>query len=374
MSASTALARSQPSSKRRSAQASSPARGVRRDDERAERAQRRPPPPAASRQSSRRAAEAGGERHRPPGAAVGARPRGRAERGLGVVPQAQRGLQPAQAPAGVLERPVVARRALEREHARRSPSRHGRCRRARRSSVPARTSARPSPSGELLGLDHEAVDGCEHDRQRAAVVGGRLELGEGVREARRVEAELGRLGPDRGQERLQRGVGLRAAVRPGRAPPARPQVGRQVGQRGHPLGGGGVGGKAHERADALADEAAGERAVAVERGGGPRVRLCSISSNGTSAPPETSSASCQAASSTKAASVSCSARLCMSREFAARRRSSRTRARRSCSPHAGRNARLRRASGGAARRRRRPRPHGCRRRRATRCRRRASTR
>ena len=41
----------------------------------------------------------------------------------------------------------------------------------------------------------------------------------------------------------------------------------------------------------------------------------SISSNGISAPPETSSASCHAASSTKAASVSCSARLCMRRVF-----------------------------------------------------------
>src|SRR4051794_26818549 len=42
-----------------------------------------------------------------------------------------------------------------------------------------------------------------------------------------------------------------------------------------------------------------------------------MSSNGTSAPPETSSASCQAASSTKAARESCSARLCMRGEFAA---------------------------------------------------------
>ena len=49
------------------------------------------------------------------------------------------------------------------------------------------------------------------------------------------------------------------------------------------------------------------------------MRAVSISSNGTSAPPETSSASCQAASSTKAASESCSARLCMRREFAAAR-------------------------------------------------------
>src|SRR4051812_28977435 len=42
-----------------------------------------------------------------------------------------------------------------------------------------------------------------------------------------------------------------------------------------------------------------------------RLDAVSVSSNGTSAPPETSSASCQAASSTKLARVSCSARLCM---------------------------------------------------------------
>src|SRR4051794_622250 len=41
-----------------------------------------------------------------------------------------------------------------------------------------------------------------------------------------------------------------------------------------------------------------------------------MSSNGTSAPPETSAASCQAASSTNAASESWSARLCMPRSFA----------------------------------------------------------
>src|SRR4051794_8624876 len=42
-----------------------------------------------------------------------------------------------------------------------------------------------------------------------------------------------------------------------------------------------------------------------------RLEADSVSSNGTSAPPETSSASCDAASSTKPANVSCSARLCM---------------------------------------------------------------
>src|SRR4051794_24856723 len=41
-----------------------------------------------------------------------------------------------------------------------------------------------------------------------------------------------------------------------------------------------------------------------------------MSSNGTSAPPDTSAASCQAASSTNAASESWSARLCMPRSFA----------------------------------------------------------
>ena len=46
------------------------------------------------------------------------------------------------------------------------------------------------------------------------------------------------------------------------------------------------------------------------------MRPRSISSKGTSAPPETSSASCHAASSTKAASESYRARLCMRRSFA----------------------------------------------------------
>ena len=41
-----------------------------------------------------------------------------------------------------------------------------------------------------------------------------------------------------------------------------------------------------------------------------------MSSKGTSAPPDTSSASCHAASSTKAASESYRARLCMPRSFA----------------------------------------------------------
>src|SRR5215204_6920486 len=56
-----------------------------------------------------------------------------------------------------------------------------------------------------------------------------------------------------------------------------------------------------------------------------------MSSNGISAPPETSSASCHAASSTKAASVSWSARLCMPPRFngAGAAPSARTRA---CSP------------------------------------------
>ena len=59
------------------------------------------------------AAQAGGERDRHPRAAVGARPGDRGERRLGVVPQPQRGLQPAQAAAGLLERRRLAGRGLE---------------------------------------------------------------------------------------------------------------------------------------------------------------------------------------------------------------------------------------------------------------------
>ena len=72
-------------------------------------------PPPRARAGSRRsiAAQAGGERDRHPRAAVGARPGDRGERRLGVVPQPQRGLQPAQAAAGLLERRRLAGRGLE---------------------------------------------------------------------------------------------------------------------------------------------------------------------------------------------------------------------------------------------------------------------
>ena len=153
VSASTALPRSQPSSNRRSAQASSPARGVRRAT-RPQNARSGSSSSALSRQSPLRAADAGGERDGHPGAAVGARPGGRAERGLGVVPQPQRGLQPAQAATRVLERAAVALLGLEREHGDRGvrvlgqaggsvarASSRGRAR-ARRRAAPRRTRSR----------------------------------------------------------------------------------------------------------------------------------------------------------------------------------------------------------------------------------------
>ena len=62
------------------------------------------------------AAQAGGERDRQPRAAVRAGPGDRGERRLGVVPQAQRGLQPAQPAAGRLERGRLAGRGLEVQH------------------------------------------------------------------------------------------------------------------------------------------------------------------------------------------------------------------------------------------------------------------
>ena len=158
VSASTALGRSQPSSKRRSAQASSPARGVRRGDEAAERAQR-VLLLGGEQAVAGRAAQAGGERDRHPGAAVGAGPGGRAERRLGVVPQAQRGLQAAQPAAGGLERAAVAARVSSAStatvgvrvvgagrRARRRASSRGRAR-ARRRAAPRRTRSRAPRRG-----------------------------------------------------------------------------------------------------------------------------------------------------------------------------------------------------------------------------------
>ena len=129
----------------------------------------------------------------------------------------------------------------------------------------------PVAERDLLGLDHEAVDRRDDERERAAVVAGVLELGERGGEALGVEREVGRVGPHRGQERLQRGVGLRAGVRARRAAAAGAQVARQVGQAHHALHRGRVGRQPGQRAGALGEEALGQRAVAVERArtGGP---------------------------------------------------------------------------------------------------------
>ena len=137
--------RSQPSSKRRSAQASSPARGVRRAT-RPQNARSGSSSSALSRQSParrRRPVASGTAIH---GAAVGARLGGRAERGLGVVPQAQRGLEPAQAAAGGLERAPRRPRSPARAR-RRSRADRRRGRAGASASVVARTRLSPSPSG-----------------------------------------------------------------------------------------------------------------------------------------------------------------------------------------------------------------------------------
>ncbi len=94
-----------------------------------------------------RAAQAGGERDREPGRAVGPRPRRRPERRLGVVPQPQRGLQPAQPAARLLEARAFtscpAPSASTATVANSSPRSSGG---TSRSATP-RTSASPSPSG-----------------------------------------------------------------------------------------------------------------------------------------------------------------------------------------------------------------------------------
>ena len=126
----------------------------------------------------------------------------------------------------------------------------------------------PVAERHLVGLDHEPVDRRDDDGQRDAAVDGRLELGERGGEALVVVGEVGRVGPHRGDERLQRGVGLRARVRAGRAAAAGAQVGRQIGQAHHPLHGGDVGGQPRQRAGTLGQEALGQRLIAVQRRGG----------------------------------------------------------------------------------------------------------
>lgn len=205
-----------------------------------------------------------GERHRHPRPAVGARPGGRAERGLAVVPQPQRALQAAQPAPGALERAAVPLRGLQREHG------HRRVVVAEQVAGDVAERRRPHEAEsvaerDLAGVDHEPLDASEDDRQRAVAVGGRLELGVRGREARSVPREIGRLGPHRGEERLQPGVGLGAGIRSGHALAAVHEVAPELRERGEALGRRGVGRQAPEHADALGDEAAGQRLVAVQR-------------------------------------------------------------------------------------------------------------
>ena len=226
VSASTALPRSQPSSKRRSAPGQ--LAGARRatPDQAAERTQG-VFLLGGQQAVTGRAAQPCGKRDGHPRAAVGPSPGRRAERGLGVVPQARRGLQPAQAAAGVLERAPVAAAGLQRQHrdggvrvVGEAGRRVGERRRAHQREALAER--------DLDGFDHEPFDGGDHDRQLAAVVGDLLELGVGDAEALGVEDEVGGVGPDGAEEGLPaRCRRARAGRRPGRgARDARGPVGR----------------------------------------------------------------------------------------------------------------------------------------------------
>ena len=210
------------------------------------------------------AADAGGERDRHPRAAVGARPGGRPERGLGVVPQAERGLQPSQAAAGVLECVAVAPLGLEREHG------DGRVRvlgQAGREAIERRRAdeAEPVAERDLVGLDHEALDGREDDAQRVAGVRGLLQLLVGGFEALGVEHEVGHLGPHGAEEGLERGLGVLARIGAARAAAAELQVAGQVRQCGQAVDGRAEARQPSEHARALREEAAGQRPVAVQR-------------------------------------------------------------------------------------------------------------
>ena len=120
---------------------------------------------------------------------------------------------------------------------------------------------------DLVGVDHEPLDGRDDDGQRDAAVRGVLELREGGGEALVVVGEVGRVGPHRGDERLQRGVGQRACVGALRAAAAGAEVAGEVRQSHHPLDGRDVRGQPRERAGALGEEPLGQRAVAVQRAG-----------------------------------------------------------------------------------------------------------
>ena len=164
-------------SRARSAAAPTPAR--RRAACAARRASRRPAADPRPRAREAVAARPGAARWRAGSRATARRPvraqARRAERRLGVVPQAQRGLQPAQPAAGLLE--ARARRrppssASTATVAYSSPRSSGG---ASRSATP-RTSASPSPSATSSDSITRPSTGVDDERQRAAGVGGVLQL------------------------------------------------------------------------------------------------------------------------------------------------------------------------------------------------------
>ena len=210
VSASSGAPRSQPSSKRRSAQASSPRARRAAGDERAERAQRvlllgREQAVAARRGAGRW--RAGSRATAPPSVraqAVGPSAGSASSHSRSAV-CSRRSRRPACSRLGVAV-------ALEREHG------DGRVLVAaqlgrRVGERDAADERQAVAERDLVGLDHEPVDGRDDERERAARVDGLLELGVGGAKRCGSNAKSVASAHIAVEERLQRGVGLRARRR-----------------------------------------------------------------------------------------------------------------------------------------------------------------
>ena len=249
-------ARSQPSSKRRSAHASSPdARGAAGDEAQNARsasscaAGDREQSPWAARRSRAGRPSATGRRR--------SAPRRRAERRLGVVPQPQRGLQPAQPHAGVLDRRRVAGRCLPGQHR----EDVGVDRRVRQGLAPHEHESLAQV--ELVGAQVDPEQRRDHDRLGAAVAHDGLELGVGGLETWVAEDEVGGVLERAGEEHAQRVLGALAGVARDRLA-ARLQVLAQAGRRRESVDGRQVGLQPAQQRQPLVDERARQRAIAVE--------------------------------------------------------------------------------------------------------------
>ena len=212
------------------------------------------------------------ERERLPGAAAGARPGERAEGEAAGLEEAQRGEQPAQPDAGVGDGRGVAGGRL--------PAQHGEQVRPVGAGGPDGVAGRllaervaaderqAVAEGEVGRGDLEPEQRRDDDRLGPVVVDRGLDLVQRALEAAVLEDEVGRVLEDAAEERAQRRLGaLPRVARRGLAArlevDLEPAAVEQRAERGQ------VARQPAEQAHALRDEAAGERAVAVQRAVAP---------------------------------------------------------------------------------------------------------